>query len=165
MVPGVPITNHNYYIPVWGCKRNWNYSPVVDNKAAKPSGCSLEIERWKIEEAPNLILNLKLVSPIPFWRNRTIRTQNSILPWTTPLLNPGPVTTTTFQSLKSLKIYDCSYPNSVISSSKSYQVMRRFSSSLFRTLTTTLLLVVTLIGGPGNFPLTAITYEIVHITT
>jgi hypothetical protein len=65
MVPGVPITNYNGYIPVWGCKRNRNYVPVIDNKAAIPSGRSLEVERWKIEEAPNLVLNLKLISPVP----------------------------------------------------------------------------------------------------
>lgn len=80
MILGVPITNHNGDIPIWGGERNRNYSSVVYNKTAIPACCSLKIERREVKEAPNLILDLKLVGPIPFWWNRTVCAQNTILP-------------------------------------------------------------------------------------
>lgn len=162
MVSCVPVTNQNGYIPIWGCKRNGNYSPVIYNKATKSSRCSLKIKRRKVKEAPNLILNLKIVCPIPLWRNWTIGSRNPILPWTTALLDSSPVEQIQIQITESV-CNKLSAWKSCAHYSKSYQVMRRFSSNLFRTLTMTLLLVVTLIAGPGKFPLMAITCKAMQI--
>ena len=96
VVPSVPIANQNRDIPVWGCKRNWNYIPVVDDKATKTTRRPLKINRREVKETPNLILNLELVSPIPLWRNRAIRAENTVLPRTSPLLNTSPATTIDF---------------------------------------------------------------------
>lgn len=91
VVPYVPITNQDCNIPIRGCKRNGNYRTVVNNKSTKTTRSSLKIERGEVKETPNLILNLELVSPIPFWRNGTISTKNSILPRTSSLLNTRPI--------------------------------------------------------------------------
>lgn len=163
MVSCVPITNQNGYIPIRGCERNGNYGPVIYNKPTIPSRCSLEIKRWEVKEAPNLILNLKIISPIPLWGNWTIGSKNSILPWTTPLLNSGPITQNPVSETQSIYNNNVSDWKPWALYSKSNQVNSRFSSNLFRTLTTTLLLVVTLITGPGNFPLMAITCKVMQI--
>lgn len=80
MIPCVPITNQNGYIPIWGCKRNRNYSPIVDNKATKTTRSSLKMERGKVEKATNLILDLKVICPVPLWWNWAIGARNTILP-------------------------------------------------------------------------------------
>lgn len=102
MVPCVPITNQYYYIPIWGCKWNWNYGPVVYNKPTKPTRRSLKIYRRKVEEASNLILNLKIIRPVPLWWNWTVGTENSILPWTASLLNSRPAVQIQYQKLNLL---------------------------------------------------------------
>ena len=80
VVSCVPITNQNSYIPVWGVKRNRNYIPIVNNKASKSARSSLKMQRRKVEKATNLIFNLKVICPVPLWRNWAIGTKNSILP-------------------------------------------------------------------------------------
>lgn len=80
MVPSVPITNQNCYIPSWSVKWNRNNGTVVYNKATKSTSRSLKIERRKVEEASNLVLNLKIIRPVPLRRNWTVGTKNSILP-------------------------------------------------------------------------------------
>lgn len=72
VVPYVPITNRNGNIAVWSRERDWNNRSRIDNEGAKTTRSFLEMERRKVEETPNLVLNLKLISPIPLWRNRTI---------------------------------------------------------------------------------------------
>lgn len=90
MIPSVPISNHYGKITIWGSKRYWYYIAIINNKAPITASCSLKIEGREVEKATNLILHLKLVSPVPLGRNWTIRAQNPILPGTTPLLNPVP---------------------------------------------------------------------------
>lgn len=80
MIPGIPVTNDNDDIPIWLCKRNADYIPISNNERTKATRCSLKIERGKVEKAPNLILDLKLISPIPFWMNWTICAKKTILP-------------------------------------------------------------------------------------
>nr|AFK46891.1 unknown [Lotus japonicus] len=60
-------------------------------KLPKPTSCSLKMQGRKVEKAPNLILDLKLVSPVPFRWNGTICAKNTILPRSPPLLNPRPM--------------------------------------------------------------------------
>ena len=96
VVPSVPITNQNRDIPIRGWERNWNYIPVVNDKATKTTRRPLKINRREVKETPNLILNLELVSPIPLGRNRAICAENPILPRTSPLLNTGPAITIDF---------------------------------------------------------------------
>lgn len=90
VVSCIPITNHNENISIRLCKRNWDNIPIIDNNRAKPTRCFLKIEWWKVIETSNLILHLKLVGPVPLWRNWTIRSKNTILPRISPHLNPGP---------------------------------------------------------------------------
>jgi len=105
VVPFVPITNQNDNVPMWSIKRNWNNSPVVYNKAAKSTRSSLHMESREVKETPYLIFNLKLVSPVPLWGNWTVSTKNPILPWTSPLLNSRPITSTIkFQSVKEVHV-------------------------------------------------------------
>jgi len=91
MVAGVPISNKNDNVPIWGIKRNRNDGSVVYNETPKPTSSSLKMKGREVEKASNLILHLKLVSPVPLRRNRTIGAENTILPRTPPLLNPRPV--------------------------------------------------------------------------
>ena len=98
MILSVPITNEHYNVPIWLWKRNWDYFPVIENKRTKTTRCPLKVQRWKIEKAPNLILHLKLISPIPLWRNRTVVAKKTILPRITSHLNSRPVKTNHLQS-------------------------------------------------------------------
>lgn len=90
MIASIPITNHYGKITIWGSKWYLYYSAIIYDKAPITASCSLKIEGREVEKATNLILHLKLVSPVPLGRNRTVRAQNPILPGTTPLLNPVP---------------------------------------------------------------------------
>ena len=92
MVLDIPVTYCNGDIPIWLCKRNCDYNPIINNNRTKATRCSLKIERWEVEKAPNLIFHLKLVRPIAFWMNWTICAKNTILPRVTPHLNPRPAT-------------------------------------------------------------------------
>lgn len=137
---------------MWGGKRDWDNSPVINYNATKTARRPLKIERREVKETPNLVFHLKIVSPIPLWRNWTGSAQHSILPRCSPLLNTIPVTPSKhklnyllWQTLTKNFRYN------------SYQVISSSSSNLFLTLTSTLLFVVTLITGPGNLPLIAIT--------
>jgi len=80
VVLSIPITNDDENISIWLCKRNWDDFPIVDNKGTKATRGSLEVKRREVKETPNLILDLELVSPIPFGRNWTICAKDSILP-------------------------------------------------------------------------------------
>ena len=93
MVLNIPITNHKENFTIRLREGNWYDLPIVDNKGTKPTRCSLEISRREVKETPYLILDLKLVCPVRFWRNRTISAKNSVLPRVTPHLNTMPVTT------------------------------------------------------------------------
>lgn len=73
MILSVPVTYHNGDIPIRGVERNRNNIPIVNNDASETSRSPLEVERGEVEEAPNLILNLKLVSPVPLWRDWAVR--------------------------------------------------------------------------------------------
>lgn len=77
---------------MWGVKRNRNNGSVVYDETPKSTSSSLKMKGREVEKASNLILDLKLVSPVPLRRNWTICAKNTILPWTPPLLNPRPVT-------------------------------------------------------------------------
>lgn len=90
MVAGIPVTNQKNNIPLWLIKRNWNNFPVINNNRTKTTRHSLKIERWEVEKASNLILDLKLICPIPLRRDWTICSLDTILPWVTPHLNPRP---------------------------------------------------------------------------
>lgn len=90
MVPSVPIPNEERNIPIRQVKGNRDHSTIIHSDAAKAAGSTLELERREVEEATNLILHLKLVSPVPSRRNRAVRSQNSILPWVLPMLDPIP---------------------------------------------------------------------------
>lgn len=85
-----PITNHNENISFRLCKRNWDNVPIINNKWTKPTRSFLKIDWWEVKETPNLILHLKLVGPIPLWRNWTVGAKNTILPRIPPHLNPRP---------------------------------------------------------------------------
>lgn len=101
VISRVPIANHNGNIPIWSIKRNRNNRPVIDNKTTKTTWCSLKMQRREVKETPNLVLDLKLVSPVPLRRNGAICTQNSILPGASPLLNTSPETNKQSYSNKS----------------------------------------------------------------
>lgn len=91
MIAGVPISNENNNVPMWGIKRNRNDGSVVYDETPKSTSSSLKMKGREVEKASNLILHLKLVSPVPLCRNRTVCAKNTILPRSPPLLNPRPV--------------------------------------------------------------------------
>lgn len=173
VVSYVPVTYQDCDIASWVVKWDRNDGAWVDYESTKSTGCSLKIERGEVEVAPDLIFNLKVVSPVPFWGYWTSSTKNTILPRTPFLLYASPVSREIYtiqsyifqiRSIYHISIWICEYSlqdfwfnNDVY---ESYQVRRRSSSNLFLTLTTTLLLVVEFIVGPGNFPFIAITYTI-----
>ena len=107
VVSCIPITNHNGNFSIRLRKRNRDNLSIINNNWAKPTRCSLKIERWKVIETSNLILDLKLVGPVPLWRNWTIGSKNTILPGVSPHLNPGPaiVNTQLFESYRSQCIH------------------------------------------------------------
>lgn len=90
VILSVPISNHNSDIAIWGVERNRNNISVINNDATETPWRPLEIEGGEVEEAPNLVLNLKIVSPVPLGRDGTICAQDPILPWTPPLLYTRP---------------------------------------------------------------------------
>ncbi|RDX85915.1 hypothetical protein CR513_32820, partial [Mucuna pruriens] len=110
MIAGVPISNKNDNVPMWGIKRNRNDGSVVDNETPKSTSSSLKMKGREVEKASNLILHLELVSPVPLRRNGTVGAKNTILPRTPPLLNPRPVSTNhtpkfhKFSSVKQIQV-------------------------------------------------------------
>jgi hypothetical protein len=74
---------------------------------------------------------------------------------TRPIQTPMKTKNQNFSKINKTQIIN--FLNKKISNKRTYQWMRRFSSNLLWTLTATLLFVVTLIVGPGNSPLIAMT--------
>lgn len=87
-----PITDKESNISIRQKKRNWNDVSIVDNDATITTSCSLEVCRWEIKETTNLVFDLKLISPVPTRRNRTVSAQNTVLPRVFPMLDPIPTT-------------------------------------------------------------------------
>ena len=155
VVLSVPITNHNENLSIWPRKRNWNNFSIIDNKGTKATRGSLETKRREVKETSNLILDLELICPIPIGRNWTICAKDSILPRVTPHLNPRPATNISHKFFE-LQIHE-QMKNKVKSKTGTNHERRRPSSNSLYTFTITWLLVVTLMTGPGNFLLIAIT--------
>lgn len=90
MVLTEPVTHKESNVAIWGVKRHRDDRPVVDGESSVPSCCALEEDGGEVEEAPDLVLDLELISPIPPSWDRTVRTANSILPTIFPLLHAIP---------------------------------------------------------------------------
>ena len=155
MVLSIPITNHNENLSIRPCKRNLNNFPIIDNKGTKATRGSLETKRREVKETSNLILDLELICPIPIGMNWTICAKDSILPRVTPHLNPRPATNISHKFFE-LQILE-QMKNKVKSKTGTNHERRRPSSNSLYTFTITWLLVVTLMTGPGNFLLIAMT--------
>lgn len=82
----IPVTNKECNISIWQKKRYWNNFSVVNGDPPISSWSSLEIQGREVKETPYLIFHLKLISPIPTSRNRTISPQYTILPRVFPVL-------------------------------------------------------------------------------
>lgn len=89
----VPISNHYVVIIVWQIKRNGDDVTVID--ADRPiTPCSpLEVEAGEVEIAPNLILHLENVRPVPPRLYRAVRPPYSVVPRIPPHLHSVPVHT------------------------------------------------------------------------
>lgn len=67
-----PITDKESNISIRQKKRNRNDVSVVDNDPTITTSCSLEVCRWEIKETTDLVFDLKLISPVPTRRYRTV---------------------------------------------------------------------------------------------
>lgn len=65
IVPDVPIANEKGDVPIRLPEGHGDDIPVIDRDSAEPTGRSLEVQRGEVEEAPNLVLHLELVCPVP----------------------------------------------------------------------------------------------------
>ena len=90
MVVSIPITNHKADITIRLTERDRNKIPVVDYDRTKTTRSSLEVKRREVEEASDLIFDLKAISEVPLRRNGTVSAKNTVLPRVTPHLNPIP---------------------------------------------------------------------------
>lgn len=87
----VPITNKKCVIISWFRERNRNPWSAKDFDGSKTTSCLVKSKRWKIEEASNLIFDLKCVCEVLPRKDGTCCTINSILVRISPLLNTIPV--------------------------------------------------------------------------
>ena len=130
MVLSVPITNHEDDLSVRLWERDGNNVPVINHNGTKTTRRSLKVEGGRVEEASDLVLDLKLVSEVPSGRDRAVCAENTVLPRVTTHLDARPI------------------PKSILVVGKTkrerkevlglHQVKRRDSSKLLKTLTTTL---------------------------
>ena len=91
MRDGVPISNEEGEII--SRVREWdrNSGSAKDFDGTKATSSFMEIKRWEIEEASNLIFDLKGVSEVLSRRDGTCGAIDSILVRVSPLLNTIPV--------------------------------------------------------------------------
>jgi len=87
----VPITNEKCVIISWFRERNGNPWPAKDFDGSKTTSCFVESKRWKIEEASNLIFDLKCICEVFPRRDGTCGSINSVLVRISPLLNTIPI--------------------------------------------------------------------------
>jgi hypothetical protein len=86
----VPVPNEQSDIAIWCVERDWDHSSVVDSNASETPRSTLHAEGWEVEEAPNLVLDLEIVCPVPTRRYRAVCAKNSILPAILSLLDTIP---------------------------------------------------------------------------
>lgn len=153
-----PITDKECDISIREREGNWNDVSIVDNDPSVPTSSSLEVCTRKIKETSDLVFDLKLISPIPTRRNRTISAQNTILPRVFPMLDSIPTLTHNRIGDQTQKIKIKKDLNRRRNHYIQYQVRSNGSSRLFFTFITTFQFVVTLRMGPGNCPFIPITY-------
>lgn len=87
----VPISNKNRVIISWVWEWDRNPWPTKDFDGPKATSCLVEIKRWEVVEASNLIFDLKCVGEVLAWRDGACCPINSILIRISPLLNTIPV--------------------------------------------------------------------------
>jgi hypothetical protein len=86
----VPVTDEERDVPVWGVERDRDDCPVIHSDAAKTAGGTLHAERREVEEAPDLVLDLEVVGPVPAWRYRAVGAEDAVLPAVLAVLDPVP---------------------------------------------------------------------------
>ena len=91
MVLSVPITNHEDDLSIRLWERDGNNVPVINHNGTKTTRRSLKVEGGRVEEASDLILDLKLVSKVPSRRDRAVCAENTVLPRVTPHLDARPI--------------------------------------------------------------------------
>jgi hypothetical protein len=90
VILGVPVSDKDCDISIRLRKRHWYSTAVVNYDRPESTSGPLEAQRREVEEAPNLVLGLELVCPVPAWRYRAVGTKHSILPTVPSLLQPFP---------------------------------------------------------------------------
>lgn len=76
----VPVPDEQRDVPVWGVKWDWDHGAVVDSDTSETPSGTLQTKWWEVEEAPNLILDLEIVGPIPTRWYGAGCAENPILP-------------------------------------------------------------------------------------
>lgn len=80
MVFLVPVSNEQGDISIWCVEWDRDDSTVVDSDTSETTSSALHFKGWEVEEAPNLVLDLEIVGPIPSWWYWAVCAQNPILP-------------------------------------------------------------------------------------
>lgn len=76
----IPIPNEEIKFGIRFRERHSNDSSIVDPNGPEPTARFLKVDGGKIEEAPNLILDLKDISPILSGLDRAVCARHSVLP-------------------------------------------------------------------------------------
>lgn len=85
-----PVPDDKCNVSIRSTEGYSNNVSVVNGDSSISACSSLEICWREVEKTTNLILNLKLICPIPSSRNRTICPQHTILPWVPSMLDSIP---------------------------------------------------------------------------
>jgi hypothetical protein len=86
----VPVPNEQRDISIGCVEGDRDDSPVVDSDTSETTSGALHGEGREVEEAPNLVLDLEAVGPVPAWRYGAVCAQNPILPAILSLLDAVP---------------------------------------------------------------------------
>lgn len=86
----VPVPNEQGDISIWCVEWDRNDGAVVDSNTSETTSSTLQAKGWEVKEAPNLVLDLEIVGPVPTWRYGAGCAENTILPAVLSLLDPIP---------------------------------------------------------------------------
>lgn len=93
MVRLEPVADEQGEITSRGWKRDGNPWPLIDVDGAIASGRPVKDRGGEEREGTDLVLGLEVIGEVGVRRDRTVGTENPILPRILPLLDPIPSTT------------------------------------------------------------------------
>jgi hypothetical protein len=93
----VPVTDEERDVPVWRVERDGDHCPVIHGDAPETAGGALHAERREVEEAPDLVLDLEVVGPVPARWYGAVGAEDAVLPAVLAVLDPIPVSSRKFR--------------------------------------------------------------------